>query len=124
MKRKTVPRKKKTAGRSAGSRKGAARKAASRKKAPRRATGRKAARRAPPKRKKTLPRAGSRLVPPSARPQPVPPGSEQPPQLAREEDEHGPMHLPSHKPAPAYAQMHKRDWAGQPPVQEIPVPKR
>ena len=38
-------------------------------------------------------------------------------------DEHGPMHLPSHKPTPAYAEMHKNDWAGKPPQQNIPIPK-
>ena len=41
-----------------------------------------------------------------------------------EEDEHGPMHIPSHKPAPAYADMHKNDWAGEPPTHNIPIPKR
>ena len=38
-------------------------------------------------------------------------------------DEHGPMHLPSHKPVPAYAQMHQNDWAGKPPTHNIPIPK-
>ena len=41
-----------------------------------------------------------------------------------EEDEHGPMHIPSHKPVPAYAEMHKNDWAGKPPQHNIPIPKR
>lgn len=75
----------------------------------------------PPRKKKTNSRAGTRIAPPS-RPQPVPPGNEQPAQLAGE-DEHGPMHIPSHKPAPAYAQMHQNDWAGKPPQHDIPMPK-
>ncbi|HEX4300969.1 MAG TPA: hypothetical protein VH327_08875 [Gammaproteobacteria bacterium] len=81
----------------------------------------------PPARKKTVPRAHVRPTPPSDRRQPVPPGSEQPAQLAGgngEEDEHGPMHIPSHKPAPAYAGMRKDDWAGKPPTHSIPIPKR
>jgi|GEM_PF-4929030 len=35
----------------------------------------------------------------------------------------GPLHLPS-KPEPAYAVMHKRDWAHQPPPHEFRIPKR
>jgi hypothetical protein len=125
--RKKTSRKKKAAVRKTGSRKSATQKAASRKKVTRKAAGKKTGRRSPPKKKKTIPRAGTR----PARPRPVPPGAERPPMTvdqpgirAAEEDEHGPMHLPSHKPAPAYAEMHKRDWANQPPVQDIPVPKR
>ena len=36
---------------------------------------------------------------------------------------HGPLHLPS-KPEPAYAIMHKRDWAAKPPPHEFRIPKR
>lgn len=31
---------------------------------------------------------------------------------------HGPLHLPS-RPEPAYATMHKRDWASHPPPRKI-----
>ena len=33
-------------------------------------------------------------------------------------ERHGPLHLPS-KPEPAYAVMHKRDWASHPPPRKI-----
>lgn len=36
---------------------------------------------------------------------------------------HGPMHIPSHRPAPAYAQMQQNDWSGKPPTHDIPIPK-
>ncbi|MGE5625018.1 MAG: hypothetical protein ACM3ZT_05670 [Bacillota bacterium] len=36
---------------------------------------------------------------------------------------HGPLHLPS-KPEPAYAILHKRDWATKPPPHEFRIPKR
>jgi hypothetical protein len=39
-------------------------------------------------------------------------------------DQHGPMHIPSHKPAPAYARLIQRSWAGKPPQHSIPIPKR
>jgi hypothetical protein len=39
-------------------------------------------------------------------------------------DQHGPMHIPSHKPAPAYARLIQRSWAGKPPRHNIPIPKR
>jgi len=39
-------------------------------------------------------------------------------------DQHGPMHIPSHKPAPAYARLIQRAWAGKPPRHNIPIPKR
>ncbi|HEY1991765.1 MAG TPA: hypothetical protein VGH71_04835 [Gammaproteobacteria bacterium] len=120
MKKKAVSRKKQSPARKAAGRKGATRKAAARK-APKQKASAKSAR-APSRKKKTKSRAGKRVTPPLSRPQPVPPGNEQAPQLAGEEDEHGPMHIPSHKPAPAYAEMHKRDWAGQPPS-DIPIPK-
>ncbi len=112
MKKKAAP-KKKTAARKAAPKKAVAKKASAKKPAPK----------APPK-KTTLPRAHKRPVPPSSRPQPVPPGSGQPAQLADPNDQHGPMHIPSHKPAPAYAEMHKRDWANKPPRHNIPIPKR
>ena len=35
----------------------------------------------------------------------------------------GPLHLPS-KPEPAYAILHKRDWATKPPPHEFRIPKR
>lgn len=35
----------------------------------------------------------------------------------------GPLHLPS-KPEPAYAILHKRDWASKPPPHEFRIPKR
>ena len=121
-KKKSVSRKKKSpAKKAAGRKKAPARKAAARKAPKRKASARRSA---PPRKKKTKSRAGTRPVPPSVRhQQPVPPGSEQPPQLAGEEDEHGPMHIPSHKPAPAYASMHNNDWAGKPPQSNIPIPK-
>lgn len=118
MKKKAASRKKKSPARKAAGRKAATRKA------PKKKASSKKPSRPLPRKKKTKSRAGTRVTPPLSRPQPVPPGSEQPPQFAGEEDEHGPMHIPSHKPAPAYAEMHKRDWAGQPPQHEIPIPKR
>jgi hypothetical protein len=102
----------------------AAKRAAPKKSAKKKAAPKRAAAKRPPARKKTVPRTHVRPTPPSNRPQPVPPGSEQPAQFAGGEDEHGPMHIPSHKPAPAYAEMHKRDWAGHPPIHNIPIPKR
>lgn len=107
----------------------AAKRAAPKRSAKKKAAPKRAVAKRPPARKKTNSRAHTRVTPPSNRPQPVPPGSEQPVQLAGgngngEEDEHGPMHIPSHKPTPAYAEMHKRDWAGHPPVHNIPIPKR
>lgn len=36
---------------------------------------------------------------------------------------HSPLHLPS-RPEPAYAVMHRRDWAHTPPPHKIPIPKR
>jgi hypothetical protein len=121
MAKKKAPSKKKPA-----AKKKAAKRAAP-KKAVKKTASKRAASKAPPHKKKTVPRAHVRPTPPSNRPQPVPPGSEQPVQLAGgngEEDEHGPMHMPSHKPAPAYAGMHKNDWAGKPPTHNIPIPKR
>jgi hypothetical protein len=105
----------------------AAKRAAPKKPVKKKTASKRAASKRVPPRKKTVPRAHVRPTPPSDRRQPVPPGSEQPAQLAGgngEEDEHGPMHIPSHKPAPAYAEMHKRDWASQPPRHNIPIPKR
>ena len=100
----------------------AAKRAAPKKSAPKRADAK-----TPLRKKKTTPRAHVRPTPPSSRPQPVSLGSGQPVQLVGgngEEDEHGPMHIPSHKPAPAYAGMHKNDWARKPPQHNIPIPKR
>lgn len=122
MKKKAASRNKRSPAKKATSRKGATRMAAARK-APKQKASRKSAR-TPPRKKKTKSRAGMRVTPPLSRPQPVPPGNERPPQVAGEEDEHGPMHIPSHKPAPAYARMHNNDWAGRPPQHDIPVPKR
>jgi len=119
MKKKSASRKKKSPARKAATKKAAPKKKALKKKA---GAKRSTAARKPPRRKKTNPRAGTRIAPPS-RQQPVPPGSEQPAQLAGQEDEHGPMHIPSHKPAPAYAQMHQNDWSGKPPTHDIPIPK-
>ena len=116
--------KKKAASKKKPTAKKAAKRAAPKKSAKKQAAPKRAASKRPPRRKKTVPRTHVRPTPPSSRPQPVPPGSEQPGQLASGEDEHGPMHIPSHKPAPAYASMHQRDWAGKPPQHEIPVPKR
>jgi hypothetical protein len=117
-------------------------KPAARKKAPARkpAAKKKPAKKQAPVRKKktTIPRGGTRTTPPAPKPeqrrriQPVPPGSEHAPMREpggrqpeiRADDQHGPMHVPSHKPAPAYAEMHKRDWASKPPRQNIPIPKR
>jgi hypothetical protein len=99
----------------------AAKHAAPKKSAKKKAAPKRAASKRPALRKKTVPRAHVRPTPP------LPSGSEQPVQLAGgngEEDEHGPMHIPSHKPAPAYAEMHKRDWANKPPQHNIPIPKR
>jgi hypothetical protein len=121
MAKKKAPSKKKPAA------KKAAKRAAPKKSAKKKAAPKRAASKRPSARKKTVPRAHVRPTPPSNRPQPVPPGSEQPAQIAGgngEEDEHGPMHIPSHKPAPAYAEMHKNDWAGKPPTHNIPIPKR
>jgi hypothetical protein len=109
---------KKAAGRKAAAKKAVPKKTAKKKTGAKRST----AARKPPQRKKTNPRAGTGIASPS-RQQPVPPGSEQPAQLAGQEDEHGPMHIPSHKPAPAYAQMHQNDWSGKPPQHDIPIPK-
>jgi hypothetical protein len=125
MKKKAVSRKKKAAvkkvsGKKAAARKKAPAKKASAHKAPKKKASSKKA--APARKKKTNSRAHTRATPPSSRPQPVPPGNEQPAQIAGE-DEHGPMHIPSHKPTPAYAQMHQNDWAGKPPQHDIPVPK-
>lgn len=122
MKKQAASRKKKSPAKKAAARKGATRKAAARKAPKKKASSGKATR-TPPRKKKTQSRAAKRPAPPSSRPQPVPPGNEQPAQLAGEEDEHGPMHIPSHKPAPAYAQMNQNDWAGKPPQHDIPVPK-
>jgi len=122
MKKKAASRKQKSPAKKAAVRKGATKKAAARKAPKKKASAQKSVRTLPRK-KKTNPRAGKRLVPPSARPQPVPPGNEQPAQLAGQDDEHGPMHIPSHKPTPAYAEMHKNDWAGKPPQHNIPIPK-
>lgn len=120
-KKKAVSRKQKSPAKQAAARKGATRKAAARKAPKKKASAKKTAR-SSPRKKKTNSRAGARVTPPLSRPQPVPPGNEQAPQLAGE-DEHGPMHIPSHKPAPAYARMHQNDWAGKPPQHDIPVPK-
>jgi len=120
--------KKKTSSKKKPAAKKAAKRAAPKRTAKKKAAPKRVASKRPlPRKKKTNPRAGSRIAPPSSRPQPVPPGSEQPVQIAGangEEDEHGPMHIPSHKPAPAYAEMHKNDWAGKPPQHNIPIPKR
>jgi hypothetical protein len=113
MKKKAAP-KKKAAARKAAPKKAPAKKVSAKKPAPK----------APLKKKTTLSRAHKRPAPPSSRPQPVPPGSEQPAQLADPNDQHGPMHIPSHKPAPAYANMTQRSWAGKPPRHNIPIPKR
>jgi hypothetical protein len=128
MKKKAVPSKKKSAvkkvsGKKAAARKKAPAKKASARKAPKKRASAKKAARALPRKKKTNSRAHTRPTAPSSRPQPVPPGNEQPAQLVGEEDEHGPMHIPSHKPAPAYADMHQNDWAGKPPQHNIPIPK-
>src|SRR5579871_2882556 len=112
-KKKAVSRKKKSPVRKAAAKRAAPKKTAKKKVS---------AARKPPRKKKTNPRAGTRIAPPS-RPRPVPPGNEQPAQLAGQEDEHGPLHIPSHKPAPAYAGMHQNDWAGKPPTHNIPIPK-
>jgi hypothetical protein len=119
--------KKKAASKKKPAAKKATKKAAPKRLAKKKAAPKRAAAKRPPSRKKTVPRAHVRPTPPSKRPQPVPSGSEQPAQLAGgngEEDEHGPMHIPSHKPVPAYAEMHKNDWAGKPPQHNIPIPKR
>ena len=123
MKKKAASRKKKSPSKSAAARKGASRKAAARKAPKKKASSGKATR-TPPRKQKTKSHAGKRPVPPSARPQPMSPGNGQPTQFAGQEDQHGPMHIPSQKPAPAYAEMHQNDWAGRPPQHEIPVPKR
>ena len=112
MKKKAAP-KKKAAARKAAPKKAVAKKASAKKPAPK----------APPK-KTALPRAHKRPAPPSSRPQRVPPGNGQPVQLTDSNDQHGPMHIPSHKPAPAYANMTQRAWAGKPPRHNIPIPKR
>jgi len=39
-------------------------------------------------------------------------------------DQHGPMHIPSHKPVPAYARLTQRSWAGKPPLHSIPLPRK
>lgn len=109
-KKKTASRKKNSSTRKAAGRETAAKKAAPKQ----RAASRKAAPTA--QRKKKI---KSR---PASRPRPVPPGNGQAPQSAGD-DEHGPMHIPSHKPTPAYAGMHKNDWAGKPPTHDIPIPK-
>lgn len=119
--------KKKAASKKKPAAKKAAKKAAPKKAVKKKAAPKRTAAKTPPHKKKTVSRAHARLTAPSIRPQPLPPGSEQLLQFAggdAEEDEHGPMHIPSHKPAPAYAEMHKRDWAGQPPRHDIPIPKR
>jgi hypothetical protein len=100
----------------------AAKRVAPKRSAKKKAAPKRAAAKRPPARKKTNSRAHTRATPPSSRPQPVPPGSEQPAQLAGG-DEHGPMRIPSHKPAPAYVRMHQNDWAGKPPTHNIPIPK-
>ena len=46
------------------------------------------------------------------------------PIMADPDDQHGPMHIPSHKPTPAYARLTQRSWAGKPPQHSIPIPKR
>lgn len=45
------------------------------------------------------------------------------PAAAKPDVKHEPLHLPS-KPEPAYAIMHKRDWATKPPPHEFRIPKR
>jgi hypothetical protein len=123
MKKKTASRKKKSPVKKAAGRKAATKKAAPKKAAKKKAGAKRSAATSKPPRKKTNSRAHTRTTPPSSRPQPVPPGNEQPAQLADQGDEHGPMHIPSHKPTPAYAEMHKNDWAGKPPTHNIPIPK-
>jgi|SRR5579859_4455646 len=46
------------------------------------------------------------------------------PILVDPNDQHGPMHIPSHKPAPAYIRLTQRSWAHKPPLHNIPIPKR
>lgn len=118
MAKKKTPSKKKPAAKKAVKR-AAPKRAAKQKAAPKRA-----ASKAPPRKKKTSSRAHTRPTAPSSRQQPVPPGSEQSGQFVGGEDGHGPMHIPSHRPVPAYAGMHKNDWAGKPPTHNIPIPKR
>ena len=109
-KKKTASRKKKSPTKKAAGRKTTARKAARKKRA------------APRKAAPTAQRSKKFKSRPASRPQPMLPGNGQARQSAGD-DEHGPMHMPSHKPTPAYAGMHKNDWAGKPPTHDIPIPK-
>ena len=55
---------------------------------------------------------------------PAPKPASRPQRVIDTNDQHGPMHIPSHKPAPAYAGMSQNKWAGNPPRHNIPIPKK
>ena len=96
-KKKAAPKKK-----SASKKKAQPKKAAARKPAPRKAAA-----------KKPLLRVVKKNVAPKLQPIAVDPN-----------DQHGPMHIPSHKPMPAYARLTQRSWAGKPPLHSIPLPRK